>query len=82
MMPLQMHRASSLGLAPIAGQRWVLGARCTSTVIAPVTKLLQVKGAVLENALHLLKTLPGLLGLDVEFHPWPGRIDQLLVQLA
>ena len=59
-----------------------LGARCMGQVIVHVSKLSQVKGAVLDNALHLLKALPGLLCLDVERPPGPGRIGQLLVQLA
>lgn len=52
-----------------------------STVIVQGTKLLQQQGAVLENALHLLKALPGLLCLGAELQPWPGGIEQLLVQL-
>ena len=77
-----MQRGLSLALAHIAGQRLVLGARYTSTVIVRVTKPLQVKGAVLENALYLLKALQGLLCLRAERPPGPGGIDQLLVQLA
>ena len=77
-----MQRGLSLALAHIAGQRLVLGARYTSTVIVQVSKLLQAKGAILENTLHMLKAFQGLLCLDAELQPWPGCIDQLLVQLA
>ena len=82
MMPSQVHRASSLGLARLAGQGLVLGARGMGQVIVHVGKLSQVKGAVLDHALRLLKALPGLLCLEVERPPGPGCIGQLLVQLA
>ena len=59
-----------------------MGARCMGQVIVHVRNLSQVKGTVLDHALHLLKALPGLLGLDVELPAGPGCIGQLLMQLA